>query len=322
MSSFPIFTNNFEDETHDCKGKDVRPALSLSFTQAMTHELRLFWAFTWRDWPASVIPGMMYAITALRCLPLPLSPAFAALCIGRAFVYLLLYIYSFTLSNQINGVAEDSIDKPDRPLPSGCVSLKEAYTRWYISTALLLFIGQVWGVLTWCLLWVILTIAHNFSGGGKHWFTRNLVFITLAVLCLLQPVWLLVTPMSTGEWQWLITLCVLSGVLFNIQDLRDVEGDLVAGRHTLPLAIGECASRYVLAALCCITPVVCWILDFLTGHCGCALALGIFYVAHRIVRGHSRDYDHTTYMIFCYIFAGCLAVHMIFPDTEGLGSFS
>ncbi|KAJ7890986.1 UbiA prenyltransferase family-domain-containing protein [Mycena olivaceomarginata] len=299
---------------HTSGGTNDRPPLSLSIVLAsIIHEFEVFWAFTWRDWTTTIIPGTMYAITAVRSLPIALPSRFIALGLGRTLIYLILLIYTFTSSNQISGVAEDRINKPDRPIPSGRISLGGAYIRWYASTGAFLILGAAEGVMPWTVLWVLLTIAQNFTGFGKHWFTRNAVFISLGTLCIMQPMWVQFAPNNPREWRWVVTLSVLSGILFQVQDFRDIVGDRATGRNTLPLALGERSSRCVMAVLFALTPVFSSVVDFTSGYWGYGFALGMLYLAYRILQGASKEYDHQTYMMFTYLFfCGCIAVHMIF----------
>ena len=51
----------------------------------------------------------------------------------------------FNLSNQYTGAEEDKINKPDRPIPSGLVTVEGARFRWYIVTVLYLIVGLAIG---------------------------------------------------------------------------------------------------------------------------------------------------------------------------------
>ncbi|KAJ7888424.1 UbiA prenyltransferase family-domain-containing protein [Mycena olivaceomarginata] len=252
-------------------------------SDAIQHELRVFWEFTWRDWSASLIPGAMHTIAALRSL-------------------------DSAPSDLINGVAEDRINKPDRPLASGRVTLQGAYVRWYATTALYLALGAAWGVLPWSALWVLNTTYTSFFGGDKHWVTKNLGFMTIGALCLIQPSWALVAPLTPHKWRWALMLSAAFGIVASVQGMRDVEGDKVSGRRTLPIVLG---SNFRWA--------VCWQLEFLqyshwlVGYCGVLLTLAMFYMAYRVLHGGSRAYNHKTYMVFTYIYCGCIAVPMLFP---------
>ncbi|KAJ7791699.1 UbiA prenyltransferase family-domain-containing protein [Mycena olivaceomarginata] len=270
-------------------------------SDAVEHELRVFWEFTWRDWSASLIPGAMHTIAALRSLDS--APSDLVLrSFMRSLIYFLLYIYNFDIANQINGVAEDRINKPDRPLSSGRVTLRGAYIRWYATTALHLVLGAAWGVLPWTALWVLITIYTSFYGGDKHWVPKNLGFMTIGSLCLVQASWALVAPITDDKWRWALLLSCAFGIVASVQDMRDVEGDKIVGRRTLPIVLGK-NFRWVMAAIICATPAVCWRFEFfrythwLVGYCGVLLTLAMFYMAYRVIRGGSRKYDHKTYMV-------------------------
>ncbi|KAJ7832843.1 UbiA prenyltransferase family-domain-containing protein [Mycena olivaceomarginata] len=309
------YTQKLQPATDDIVDNSI---LGFSYiSDAIQHELRVFWEFTWRDWSASLIPGAMHTIAALRSLDsAPSDLVFRSL--TRSLIYFLLYIYSFDIANQINGVAEDRINKPDRPLASGRVTLQGAYVRWYATTALYLALGAAWGVLPWSALWVLNTTYTSFFGGDKHWVTKNLGFMTIGALCLIQPSWALVAPLTPHKWRWALMLSAAFGIVASVQDMRDVEGDKVSGRRTLPIVLGS-NFRWVMAAIICATPAVCWQLAFLqyshwlVGYCGVLLTLAMFYMAYRVLHGGSRAYDHKTYMVFTYIYCGCIAVPMLFP---------
>ncbi|KAJ7089575.1 UbiA prenyltransferase family-domain-containing protein [Mycena epipterygia] len=299
--------------------ENIDSTLGFSFiSDAIDHELRVFWDFTWRDWSASLIPGMMYTIAALRSLDAAPSSAFVTRSLIRSLIYFLLYIYAFDIANQINGVAEDCINKPDRPLSSGRVSLQGAYIRWYATSAAHLVVGAAWGVLPWTVLWVFITTYTSFYGGDKHWTTKNLLFMSVGSLCLLQAAWGLVAPITAREWRWALLLSGVFGIVASVQDMRDVEGDKIAGRRTLPIVLGS-SFRWVMAAIICAAPGICWKAQFfnqshwLVGCCGAVLTLAMYYMAYRVFWGGSKKYDHKTYMILTYIYCGCTAVPMLFP---------
>ncbi|KAJ7097675.1 hypothetical protein C8R44DRAFT_811912 [Mycena epipterygia] len=238
--------------------ENMEGTLGFSFiSDAIDHELRVFWDFTWRDWSMSLIPGTMRTVAALRSLDVAPSSALVTQSLMRSFIYSLLYIYAFDIANQINGVAEDRINKPDRPLSSGRVSLQGAYIRWYVTTAAHLVVGAAWGVLPWTVLW--------------HWTTKNLLFMSVGSFCLLQAAWELVAPITAHEWRWVLLLSGVFGIIASVQDMRDVEGDKIAGRRTLPIFLNPTH----------------WLVDY----CGVALTLAMLYMAY--------PYDHGTYMV-CY----------------------
>ena len=107
-------------------------------------ELQLSYRFMWRDIPAGVLPGVAFTLVAVKYHG---STDFVSALLW-SLLYFCLYLYSINLCNQYTGVEEDRINKPDRPIPSGLVSVEGARFRWYIVTALYLVtglaIGNVW----------------------------------------------------------------------------------------------------------------------------------------------------------------------------------
>ncbi|KAJ7041046.1 hypothetical protein C8F04DRAFT_1177609 [Mycena alexandri] len=274
---------------------NVDSILGFSFiSDAIHHELRVFWYFTWRDWSMSVVPGMIEVVIQS---------------LARSFIYFLLFIYNFDIANQINGVSEDRINKPDRPLSSGLVSLQGAYIRWYITTAVHLVLAAAWNVLPWAALWVFITIYTSFYGGDKHWTTKNLLFM--------QPgAWSRPLPRASGGGPFCSASFLESSPVYRIcVTLRAIKSQ---GRRTLPILMGS-NFRWIMPTIICAAPAICWRLEFLrhthwlVGYCGVLLTLSMFYMAYRVVQGYSPKYHHKTYMILTYIYCGCIAVPMLFP---------
>lgn len=274
-------------------------------------EARLFWEFTWRDWSTTIIPTAIFGLAALKTR-WPVAPGVAALTIGRCFLYFALYIYTFCLANQIAGVKEDRIDKPDRPLPRGLVSYRGALARWAVLSAVFLAVGAWFGVFVWALGWVILTVLCCFGGWDRHWFSKNWVVMTLGVLVELAAAWELVTPLTPSAWRWVLVLSGTIGVTSILQDIRDITGDRAVGRRTLPVVVGESASRWITAALFALAPIAIHVgLMPRGGGVGalvCDVALGAWslVIAARILRDRSPRAAHATYMFYTYWYCALL----------------
>ncbi|KAJ7201897.1 hypothetical protein GGX14DRAFT_655203 [Mycena pura] len=256
-------------------GLDIDGILGFRYLpDAIEHEIRAFWHFTWRDW----------------------SAANASHHSGDDVLHVYHRCPSCPRLHRIGG----------------------SHSSFPCALLAYLAAGAAWGVLPWTALWVFITICLTFCGGDKHWATKNVLFMTVGSLCLLHGAWGLVAPPNGRETRWTVLLSSAFGILASLQDLRDVEGDRVAGRRTLPIVLGD-NFRWVMAALSGAVPAACWKLEFLhyshvlVGYCGAVLTLSTFYMAYRILCGSSSKYDHKTYMILTYVFCGCIAVPMLFP---------
>ena len=207
-------------------------------------ELQLFYRFNWRDIPAALLPGVAFTLVAVKHHG---STNYATALLW-SLLYFCLYIYTFNLCNQYTGVEEDKISKPDRPIPSGLVSVEGVRFRWYIVTVLYIVAGLAIGNVWSSLLWIFDTIMHSHYGWSEHWFTKNSVFIPLDVVVQGWAGW----SVATGD-VWLdqesvvfIGMAVLYAcLLVNLQDFRDVEGDRKVGRKTMPVQFGMASSTYM-----------------------------------------------------------------------------
>ena len=208
-------------------------------------ELRLSYRFIWRDIPAAVLAGVAFTLVAARH-----HSSSACDCVSAvlwALIYFFHYIYSFNLSNQYTGVEEDKINKPDRPIPSGLVTVEGARFRWYIVTVLYLVVGVAIGNVWSSLLWILGYLAHNHCGLSEHWFTRNSVFLPVGTVVMGWAAWTIVTGSIWMDQESVLFLGMVSfyvGTLANLQDFRDVEGDMKVRRKTMPVQFGMSTSKY------------------------------------------------------------------------------
>ncbi|KAL8748489.1 MAG: hypothetical protein Q9184_007267, partial [Pyrenodesmia sp. 2 TL-2023] len=85
--------------------------------------LRILYSFGKSDIPAAALPSMAIALVLA-------GPASLHL-LAKAFLWNQLHLLTFQVKNQINGVEEDKIAKPHRPLPSGDISPQNATTLYY-----------------------------------------------------------------------------------------------------------------------------------------------------------------------------------------------
>lgn len=294
------------------------PAASLvrALTGSLTRELRLFWGFTWRDWSTTLIPTAIFTVAALKTRA-PVSMGEVALSFGRSLAYFSLYIYTFCLANQIAGVDEDKVNKPDRPIPAGLVSYDGARARWALLTAAFLGVGAWLGVFVWALGWVLLTVLVCFFHWDRHWFTKNTVVMSLGVLVELAAAWALVTPLSPDGWRWVLVLSGMIGATSVLQDMRDVTGDRAVGRRTLPVALGESTARWAIGALFALAPLVihAGLMPASPGAAAiaCEIILGAWSlaIAARVVRLRSPREDHRSYMIYTYWYCALLVSSIV-----------
>ena len=181
-------------------------------------------------------------------------------------LWVLLHLLQFCISNQAGALEEDMKNKPWRPLSSGRISLQAALRiRWILFIACISFSASR-GVLVAGTVLLAATIAHNELALGRHWFIRNgLNAIGYTAFSLGAA-----GSIHAGGWEWIRVYfnqsyaCITRGGLIRsldddfasrsakrnahlfigviifttiqAQDFKDVEGDALVGRKTLPLA--------------------------------------------------------------------------------------
>ena len=227
--------------------KVVACALQTAFLH-IALELQVCYRAIWRDIPVAIISGLAFTVTAAKQGHCSLADFMAAL--PFAVVYFFLYLYSFNLSNQIAGVEEDKIDKPDRPIPSGLLTIQGAKYRWWVVTALYVATGIVIGNVWSCILWILTFLALNHGGMDKHWFTKNCIAMPLGTLVLGWAAWSIVygsTWMNQEYTMFIVVILLFVAATVNLQDLRDVKGDSKSGRKTMPIQFGMHAARVIIS---------------------------------------------------------------------------
>ncbi|KAJ4334068.1 hypothetical protein N0V87_007121 [Didymella glomerata] len=213
------------------------------------YALKTLFLFTSDQVLDTVIPGTAFGTLAAlsgSTLDLPDQRSWGILSRSLAvFIWLWLVILQFCVQNQRSSgsIAEDTINKPWRPIPSGRITSEQA-------TTLLAWVNIVAGLLSYYLdvlpifmVYMCLITAYNDLGGGnKSGIVRNLFcgagfscYFGGALSIALGP-----HGMSTAAWQW--TLLVTFGILattIQTQEFRDEVGDKARGRRTLITELGR-----------------------------------------------------------------------------------
>jgi 4-hydroxybenzoate polyprenyltransferase len=220
---------------------------------AIRRELRISWHFIKYDWFSTIAPGTLFLLTTLitQHIPVWTWPLYLA----KAIAYFWLYVYTFTLGNQTVGAIEDKLNKPDRPIPSGMVSVQGAKLRWYILSPVYLLVGLALGVGEWALLWFVAQTLYNFQQWAHVWWKKNAI-MGVGVLAQLAAAWQLVAPLTHASLLWISIFSLVIFVVIGMQDMRDVSGDIVMRRRTLPIRFGEMRARWMLAISVGLIPLV------------------------------------------------------------------
>jgi 4-hydroxybenzoate polyprenyltransferase len=285
--------------------------------QSLRRELRITYALLRRDLPASIGAGTMFTGAALA-YDHQTAPTRVLHVMVLSLCYHVVWIYCFCFANQITGLAEDRLNKPDRPIPAGLVSMSGACQRWLLAMAAFPFVSYTLGgatIMAWALMWQLVIVAYNFGGLDRHWFSKNFVFMPTAVVLQLAPSWAIATHLNALAWRWILVVAATFCGVLQLQDLRDVPGDLAMKRRTLPVVLGERKTRWItaLSISVAVPLVVHFFLMRRHVHAPIVLAwdvgLGLLclVVAARVLLWRTRRDDHRTYMLYTWWFCLILA---------------
>lgn len=283
-------------------------------------ELHLSWRFVQNDVWAGVLPGLAFTLAALRQEHAAAATFLRTLL--ESALYFWLYLYGHTLANQIVGIDEDRVNKPARPLPSGLVSRQGAFWRLAAVTGLFVAAGALLGIGRWALLWAATYLLLNFYG-HRHWFFKNSLPMSVGAVAMLGAAWELVRPLTAVEWQAVLSIAGFVALTSPIQDFRDIEGDRLLHRKTLPLAVGERRGRILVSlALVAWLPAAYFLLmrpalGSLAGKAfAAALTLLELGVAARLLRFRGAAADHRTYRLYEQLYFLYVASELAFLSSH------
>lgn len=299
---------------------------ALTALRAVIYELHIIWEFINNDIWDTILPslaifftGWIYQGRSWSELPLHFLTSLS---------YAVLYIYTFCISNQLDGIEEDRINKPYRPLVTGMVTVKATYIRLYVYNVIYALYGLMLCIFWFSVAWIAVSYYLNLGGGSKHWATKNLVGMTLGTFILFNVQWHIAlskeSEITTNLQLYFFLMSAWAGFALPIQDLRDREGDLQGGRRTLPILYGDHKARLMLCVhyflfLPSIFLCIMLTMDSVQEIFSEITDLGIFIiqiavhwtVAIRLLLYRSPQSDHKTYHMYVLLFVATIPLACI-----------
>jgi 4-hydroxybenzoate polyprenyltransferase len=261
------------------------------------YELYISWQFMRYDLTATVLPASLFMFASA----IKYDPSALGIYLLKSILYFWLYIYTFNLSNQYVGFKEDGLNKPNRPIPSGLVTMPGTVFRWWVFTVLYLVVAFLLGVFHWAVSWTIIVILHNWLRWSWHWLGKN-TLMGLGTFVQLAAAWEIVRPLDSLGWTWVIMMAVVIFFIVAIQDLRDIEGDAALGRRTMPMVFGLNPSRWYFALAMLTVPLIIYYVSIPPGKLSPLALLHYlfisamcFIISIRLVLRRSNHADRVTY---------------------------
>ncbi|KAM5546000.1 hypothetical protein V8D89_000126 [Ganoderma adspersum] len=256
--------------------------------------ISMLYGFTRSDVMGVLIPTTAFGTLASGSL----DPSLLVL---RGF-WVWLHLLQFCVSNQSLETDEDCKNKPWRPIPAGNISLHAARRlRWLLLAACLAYSAHT-GVLLAGAVLSFATWAHNEANLGSHWLTRNALnaigYASFSIGASNTGCTALGCSRTSDSLVAQLLIAMVIFTTIQAQDFKDVEGDILVNRQTLPILLPT-ASRLVTSLL-----VPFWSLFFVY----CYLAADPMVSSAGVVLGaiigtrfwfeRTRDGDKRSYLLY------------------------
>ncbi|KAN0082454.1 UbiA prenyltransferase family domain containing protein [Tylopilus felleus] len=269
------------------------------------YHLYTIFLFNKHDILTALIPVILFSVaSAPLCSPIHILPT---------IFWIWLHLLQFDIANQIKAPEEDRVNKPSRPIPAGRISVRDAtILRWLIAPLCLAYSSLYSIQLVFSSLEMqLFTYWYNEMDGDKNWLSKNAILAlmygcaelggTLVASC--NPA----RVSETGKLAVQVTIAVFTSTV-HCQDFKDVEGDRITGRRTVPIMF-PIASRLVVGlglpiwsfVLCCI-----WDIDWF-----CTVAFVVYgcFVGGRFLLLRTRDADKLS----CKYYSVWFSLHHLLP---------
>jgi 4-hydroxybenzoate polyprenyltransferase len=268
--------------------------------------------------------------------------------LAASIVWTWLHLLQFNVSNQLQGIEEDSSNKPHRPIPQGRITPDAAdRLRWYLLVlCVVITVPGGWPLLAASATFLVMAHLYDSTPMSKHWISKaprhggHRHSLTPArseerrrcLRILHPPGWrsrdhasvasrtrpeATLTQNSAGGDANYDRIAVQSFWLFtatvlstlHIQDFADVAGDKAAGRETFPLRYPELSRIYSATALVAWSGALSRVWEIGPASTAAFCALGLF-IATRVMMYRTRMADKRTYFILNVSRTGVRVVEM------------
>nr|POF26058.1 hypothetical protein CFP56_22206 [Quercus suber] len=292
-------------------------------------EFRITYALIYKNAAASMGLHLAYLLPRLALdAGVTFSPVSLTLeVLGTAF----FYAYVFEVANQTMSAEEDKVNRPDRPIPAGLITVEALRLRWIISwtlcPALLSMRSPRAAVFLmcwqgWCFQYYVWPKPDSFW--MKNLFTGVGILLELRIV---DSVLRLHSSRARLAFVYELAIELWASATIHVQDFPDCGGDRIANRKTLPILFdkGQMAGRLreLTAYL-----LVAWSAAFLlllSRHphstyevrllLGFLQLIGSILTASRLLYLRSKTSDVTTYLVF---YQGTGLLLMLYLSSSGL----
>jgi 4-hydroxybenzoate polyprenyltransferase len=268
--------------------------------------LHIIYLFFYSDIITVMLPCITFGIlgsftnSSLTEGPLPISTLFYTCPKALCWLWGVLMVFDINNQNSPESIEEDRINKPSRPIASGRISPTAASYLLQAMIVLTLLISFSTGVVPETLALFVLYWLYDNQGGNEDWFMRNLlatggyIFYSLGSLSIVSN-----HSETRAAKLWMVIFGLVILTTIHAQDFRDMEGDQLKGRTTLPLIMGSKTGRITIAATLVFWATFCPFYLGLPFHAYClAVGLGAF-TGWQFVSKTDNASDKKSFHLYC-----------------------
>lgn len=227
----------------------------------------------------------------------------------------LLCNYIFDIANQAFSPEEDYLNKPNRPIPAGLISIDQAKNRWTLAWTLgplyMYFSFGIWATLHLLHFQVLIFTCYVWPR-WYPWFMRN-YFSAISYFILTR---LLNQVLGRNMLHWnigpstdlIVAIWFLGSI--QIQEFHDIEGDRKSNRTTLPMLLSVRGLKMLRAGTSMSIFAFSSGLSLIASNCTMcnkfALSLCVLQqilscvLAYRVLLSNSVSMDRATYHVYYY----------------------
>ncbi|KAJ7672392.1 hypothetical protein DFH06DRAFT_1279793 [Mycena polygramma] len=256
----------------------------LASLNTVVYHIDTLWLFTKSDFTTTMVPISIFAIVA--------APLTSIWNIPHLVFWLWCHLLHFNASNQ-TATLEDATNKPDRPLPAGRISLDAAIAlRWRLMPIKeTMFASMALSALTF--------MYNELEGSGVHFISRY-ALNRLGFVAFEAGTTLVArddkTCLDGAGWLAILLSASIFATTIYAQDFRDVVGDSLINRDTIPLHFGSPSRIALLLGVVAWSIGLSWIWNLDPYSAAAVTFLGI-YAGDRFVRYTAVEEDRDSYFI-------------------------
>jgi 4-hydroxybenzoate polyprenyltransferase len=250
-----------------------------------------------------------------RALRSPMPTVETAILAINVMIVGFLCNYIFDIANQASSPEEDVLNKPNRPIPAGLISIDQAKTRWLLAWTLgplfIYFFFGVWATIHLFHFQSIIFVCYVWPR-WYSWLMRN--YFAASSYFILARLLNQVLAKTTPNWNmspridFIIFVFLLGSV--QIQEFYDLEGDRKSDRKTLPMLLSDRGLKILrvgtsifIFAFCTGLSIIAYknvIHDNLVASSCVLQQLSSCVLAYRIWSSKSVEMDRATYHVYYY----------------------